>query len=188
MKPVMDTSAWLDELRLPDNYTKVVSGIKLPLKPSFGKLNRHRFSRVHPHADYKIPVLLVEDKELGEAYIASYNVASYLGTAATPKILRLAVDNAGVPKIVAQPIQDVSGRLNLWTQTAIQAISLAEREWIRVEADMSAQQYTIIQAANDLGEPRWPNEPMDVLVKEVFQGNVINTPEHPFIRQREGRF
>lgn len=179
--------SWLDELRLADNYTNTIGGIKLPTKPSFGKLNKHRFSRVHPDPSYQVPVLIVEDKDSGETYIATPNVAGYLGKNAMPKLLRLAVDNAAVPKIIAQPIPDLNGRPNLWNSTMILAIRLAEEEWVRIESDMPAQQYTVIKAANNLGDPKWPDRTMAELVQEVFQNNVISSPDHPYIKQLEGR-
>ena len=114
-------------------------------------------------------------------------VAGYLGKAAVPKLLRLAVDNAGVPKIIAQPIPDLSGRPNLWNVTCIQAIQLAEVEWVRIESDMNAQQYNIIKAANNLGDPQWPDQTMPELIQAVFLNNVISSPDHPYIKQLEGR-
>ena len=179
--------SWLDQLRLPDNYTNTIGGVKLPTKPSFGKLNKHRFSSGHPDPSYQVPVLMVEDKDSGETYIAMHAVAGYLGKAAMPKLLRLAVDNAGVPKIIAQPIPDLSGRPNLWNVTCTQAIQLAEVEWVRIESDMNAQQYTIIKAANNLGDPQWPDQAMPELIQAVFLNNVISSPDHPFIKQLEGR-
>jgi len=37
-------SSQISSLRLPDNYSANVGGIKLPPKPVFGKLSKHRFS------------------------------------------------------------------------------------------------------------------------------------------------
>jgi hypothetical protein len=179
--------SWLDQLRLPDNYTNTIGGVKLPTKPSFGKLNKHRFSRVHPDPSYQVPVLIVEDKDSSETYIATHAVAGYLGKAAIPKLLRLAVDNAGAPKIIAQPIPDLNNRTNLWNVTCIQAIQIAEVEWVRIESDMNAQQYTIIKAANNLGEPQWPDQTMSELIQAVFLNNVISSPDHPYVKHLEGR-
>lgn len=181
------TPSWLKDALLPSNFSNTIGGIKLPTKPAFGKLNKHRFSRVHPSADYKFPALIVEDKDAGEEYIATYSMASHLGNNATPKLLRLAVDNYGVPKIIAEPIPDLGGRPNLWNASMIQAIALAEESWIRIESDMAAQQYRIIIAANELGEPEWPKQSMPELIAEVFNNKVISTEEHPYIKQLAGR-
>ena len=55
-------SSQISSLRLPDNYSANVGGIKLPPKPVFGKLSKHRFSRVHPGKDFQFPCLAVETK------------------------------------------------------------------------------------------------------------------------------
>jgi hypothetical protein len=183
----LQTPSWLKDAMLPTNFSNTIGGVKLPTKPSFGKLNKHRFSRVHPSADYKFPALIVEDKEAGEEYIATYSMASHLGVNATPKLLRLAVDNSGVPKIIAEPIPNLSGRPNLWNTSMIEAIAHAEKKWVRIESDMSAQQYRIIIAVNELGEPEWPKQSMAELIAEVFNNKVISTEEHPYIKQLAGR-
>jgi hypothetical protein len=179
--------SWLKDAMLPPNFSNTIGGIKLPTRPSFGKLNKHRFSRVHPSDLYKFPALIVEDKDAGEEYIATYSMASHLGKNATPKLLRLAVDNYGVPKIIAEPIPDLAGRPNLWNVSMVQAVALAEKEWVRIESDMAAQQYRIIIAANELGDPEWPKQSMEELIAEVFTNKVISAEDHPYIKQLAGR-
>ena len=173
--------------RLPENFIGGAGGIKLPTKPSFGKLSKQRFSRVHPGDEYKFPIYVVENKESGEDYIATPDMAPHLGKMAQPKILRLAVDNAGTPKLIAQPIVDQSARVTLWTTTMLDAIERAETEWVRIESNMDSQQYFVIVAAADLGEPNWPNQSMDKLIEAVFLGRVISDESHPLIQQLQGR-
>ena len=68
----------------------------------------------------------------------------------------------------------------------IEAIELAEVDWIRIQSNMPAGQYDIIRAASDLGEPQWPSESMDKLIEAVFLGHVISDPSHPLVRQLQG--
>ena len=177
----------LDQLRLPDVYTQTGGGFKLPAKTTFGKLNKHRFSRTHPDEAYKFPVLLVEDKDNRETYLASPIMAPYLGNNAKPCKLRLSVDNTGTPRLVAEPMIDPSGRPNLWNATYLEAIQRAEVDWVRIESDMNTGQYRIILASENLGEPEWPSRLMGEMVEEAFAGKIISDRDHPFIRQLEGR-
>lgn len=179
-------SSLLSSLRLPDTYS-ASGGTTLPLKPSFGKMNKHRFCRVHPGAEFKFRCLLVDDKENGETYLAAPNMAGYLGSLATPKTIRLAVDNSGVPKLIAEPDVDPSGRRNLWQSSYKEAIKQAETDWVRVEANMQAGQYKITKSTNDLGDPRWPKQSMEELINDAFSGRIIDSPDHPYIRQIQGR-
>ncbi|QWD79338.1 hypothetical protein ICV01_06740 [Polynucleobacter sp. MWH-Spelu-300-X4] len=180
------TSSLLSSLRLPDTYS-ASGGTVLPLKATYGKLNKYRFSRVHPGDDYKFPCLTVEDKDSGETYLASPNMAGQLGSLATVKTIRLAVDNAGTPKLIGEPDLDPNGRRNLWHSSLKNAIKLAEDEWVRVQANMSAGQYEITTSANDLGFPRWPKQSMEELINDAFAGRIIDSPDHPYIRQIQGR-
>lgn len=181
-----NTSSLLSSLRLPDTYT-ATGGITQPLKPTYGKLNKHRFCRVHPGVEYKFRCLLVDDKENGETYLAAPNMAGHLGSLATAKTIRLAVDNSGVPKLIGEPDIDPSGRRNLWQSSYKDAIDQAENNWVRVEANMKAGQYEITKSTNDLGDPKWPNRSMEELINDAFSGRIIDSPDHPYIRQIQGR-
>lgn len=174
-------------LRLPDDHTTVNSGFKLPPKLTFGKLSKHRFSRAHPAEEYKFRALLVDDKEGREVYLVMPHLAAHLGSMAKSVILRLVVDSAGTPKLIAEPIIDSASKSMLWTITMLEAIKLSEEFWIRIESNMDAQQYTIIQAANNLGDPQWPNQMMETLIHEVFLGRIITSEEHPLISQLQGK-
>ena len=180
------TSSLLSSLRLPDTYS-ASGGTTLPLKPTFGKMNKHRFCRVHPGAEFKFRCLLVDDKENSETYLAAPNMAGHLGSLATPKTIRVAVDNSGVPKLIAEPDVDLSGRRNLWQSSYKEAIKQAETDWVRVEANMQAGQYEITKSTNDLGDPRWPKQSMEELINDAFSGRIIDSPDHPYIRQIQGR-
>jgi len=180
------TSSLLSNLRLPDTYS-ASGGDMLPLKASFGKMNKYRFCRVHPGVEYKLRCLLVDDKENGETYLATSNMAGHLGSLATAKIIRLAVDNSGVPKLIGEPDIDPSGRGNLWQSSYKDAIKHAEKDWVRVEAKMKAGQYEITKSTNDLGEPKWPNQSMEELIKDSFSGRIIESADHPYISQIQGR-
>ena len=180
------TSSILSSLRLPDTYN-VSGGVALPLKATYGKLNKHRFCRVHPSDDYKFRCLVVDDKDNGETYLAVPNMASQLGSLATPKTIRLAVDNAGTPKLIGEPDLDPSGRRNLWQSSYKDAIKQAENDWVRVQANMAAGQYEITPSMSDLGFPRWPKQSMDELINDAFAGRIIDSPDHPYIRQIQGR-
>lgn len=177
----------ISSLRLPDNYSSNIGGIKLPPKPIFGKLSKHRFSRVHPGGEYKFPCLAVEDKDSGDSYVVAPSVQPYLGKSVVRKIIRLSVDSTGLPKLIFQPAAEQTGRQNNWHVTLNRAIVLAEASWTRVEADMDAGQYSIITSADDLGEPQWPDQTMDELIQDVFGNNIIASADHPYIRQIQGK-
>ncbi|WP_114652607.1 hypothetical protein [Polynucleobacter necessarius] len=180
------TTSLLSSLRLPDTYS-VSGGTALPLKAIYGKLNKHRFCRIHPGGGYKFRCLVVDDKDRGETYLATPNMISHLDNLAVPKTIRLAVDSTGTPKLIGEPDIDPSSRANLWHSSLKYGIERGETTWVRIQANMSAGQYEIIESANDLGEPRWPNQSMEELINDAFSGRIIDSSDHPFIRQIQGR-
>jgi hypothetical protein len=177
----------ISALRLPSNFSANAGGIKLPPKVIFGKFSKHRFARVHPGEEYKFPCLTVDDKDAGEIYIVAAEMQLYLGTNAIPKIIRLSVDSTGLPKLILQPISDPNSRQNIWHSSLNRGIEMAEKSWVRMEANMSHGQYDVIVSKDDLGDPQWPSQSMDELVQEVFGNKVIMAPDHPYVRQLEGR-
>jgi hypothetical protein len=177
----------ISSLRLPDNYAANIGGVKLPPKPIFGKLSKHRFSRVHPGKEFQFPCLAVEDKDGRESYVVAPHIQPLLGKNVTPKIIRLSVDSTGLPKLIFQPLNEQGGRQNPWHDTLRRAIILAEESWVRVESDMEAGQYRTTLSKDDLGEPQWPEQTMDELIQDVFGNNIIDSEDHPYIRQIQGR-
>ena len=185
-----ETVQLLEQLKLPDGFASAGGGVKQPLKPSYGKLSKHRFSRVHPGEDFKWPALIVTLKESGgngESFIAIPALRSRLGSLASPKVLRLAVDNAGTPRLVGVPIIDPNGRPNSWNDSLVRAVQIAESQWVRIESNNAATQYEVIVAKEDLGAPQWPNQSMQELVLACFDGKIIQSVDHPVIRDLEGR-
>ena len=182
------TTELLENLRLTGTFTNPHAGIKQPLRPTYGKPNRHRFTRVHPSPDYQYPALVVTLKgEADESYLAVPALFPLLGGLAAPKIIRLTVDNSGVPRLIGQPILDPNGRSNLWHESLISYIKKAEVKWTRIEPHILAGQYQTIDAEHDLGDPEWPTSSMGELITICFQGRIIDTEDHALIRQLRGR-
>jgi hypothetical protein len=177
----------LEELRVPDTYSTTTGGIKLPIKPTFGKISKIRFSRTNTSEEYKALLFFFEDKNTGETYIVTPGMAPYLGSMVQAKILRLAVDNAAVPYLIAEPVIDPNGRPNLWNNSMTGAILTSETKWVRINSNKEAGQYEIIIAQDNLGEPKWPDQTMDELIREVFGNKIISSLDHPLIRQLQGR-
>jgi hypothetical protein len=184
-----DSVSELEALRLPDAFRRPGAGIKLPPKPSFGKLSKYRFSRVHPGQEYRFRALLVKDKEDGmgaETYIAHPNFFGQLGRLASVRILRLAVDTSGALKLIAEPPPD-DKKSNSWNDSLRHAIEVAQEKWVRIEPNMDQSQYELIIALHDLGAPLWPAQSMRDIVDDCFKGRLILDDKHPLLQQLEGR-
>jgi hypothetical protein len=68
-----------------------------------------------------------------------------------------------------------------------EAIRRSDKEWVRILSNQNAGQYEIIIAQDNLGEPKWPDQTMAELIREVFGNKIISSLDHPLIRQLQGR-
>jgi hypothetical protein len=52
---------------------------------------------------------------------------------------------------------------------------------------VSLRAYDVFQAAEDLGEPVWPDETFQQLIDIAFRDKYINRPDHPILRLLRGQ-
>jgi hypothetical protein len=108
------------------------------------KPNRHEFFRVHP--DYVLDTTVFTDQEERETYLVAPGMRAALVGEARPVILVPAISRQNALFIwpVALPGED--GRRNTWTETAQEAMRLAQEHWVRLAADMGLGAYRIYRA------------------------------------------
>ena len=63
---------------------------------------------------------------------------------------------------------------------------LAKERWIRTAANMALGAYDILTAADGLSDPVWPDIPFDELLRIAFRDRIINSLDHPILRQLRG--
>ena len=69
----------------------------------------------------------------------------------------------------------------------MQIFIIAKKKWIRLEADRTAQGYTIIHALGDYGEPEWPEMTIEQYLETAFKTTIIDKEDHPKIKELFGR-
>ena len=79
-----------------------------------------------------------------------------------------------------------TGKTNPWHASALDAAERAKASWIRMAANRSLGAYDVFQAAADLGEPVWPEEPFAELLRIAFRDRVVDRPGHPLIDRLRG--
>jgi hypothetical protein len=78
------------------------------------------------------------------------------------------------------------GRLDSWSESALEAVKLAGEGWVRVQSNMSLGAYEVFTARGELPEPEWPDADLRGLLKVAFRGKVIDSTEHPVLRKLRG--
>jgi hypothetical protein len=73
-----------------------------------------------------------------------------------------------------------------WTRSALQAVGLATKNWVRITANLSLGAYEIFQAGGELPEPEWPTLTLTELLRIAFRDRFIKDLNHPILRRLRG--
>ncbi len=189
-KPIPSNSPQEDDLlaslRIDQSYTDATVGVrKLLMTVPVRKPMKTEFFRVH--REFWIDCHMVELKVERELYFILPNVAPFIAEFVEPVRLRLCITRQGTIFLWPLKLPKDDRRGNSWHQSALEAAGLAEDNWTRVVADMGLGAYQAFIADRDLGDPKWPDESWAVIVKIALKKNVIDTEDHPIIRQLLGR-
>ena len=148
------------------------------------KPSKEWYFRIHP--EIALDTLILETKDEGEVLLVSPALQEQLlgEKCVGVRTLRLGVTRQGTPFIwpVRRPME---GRRDSWATTALDAISYAEKQWVRMQADMNLGGYTILVARVD-DEPRWPEEEFTEILRMAFKGAVVDSMDHPSLKRLRG--
>ena len=110
-------------------------------------------------------------------------------SALQPVRLRLAVNSVGTPFIWPMKVNTAPDSRMANHYRALQRISEeAEKTWVKMSKyDFSSQVYHYDVAPDDLGDPCWPDKTMRELVELGFNGQVIDSADHPIVLEYQGR-
>ena len=179
---------WSPEaLRIDQSALNIGAAKKLLTTVPVRKPGKQDFVRVHPGADYRLTVGLIELKESRETYMVLPAVAQelseseyYLAT------LFLTTSRQKVVTVWPVKAQTEGGKSNDWHSSAAEAVERAMNTWVRMAANMSLGAYEISEAIADYGNPVWPDLSFMQILKIAFKNRLIDTPEHPVIQVLRG--
>ena len=104
-----------------------------------------------------------------------------------PVRLFTTVTRQGVGFLWPVPLADPeTGKVNSWHASALDAAERAKNDWIRMAANSSLKAYDVYVAAADLGDPAWPTEPFQELLRIGFRDHVVDREDHPLIARLRG--
>lgn len=182
--PAADLFASLDALRVVPTGAEGALVKQVLSHVPVRKPSKEWFFRIHP--EYSLDTLVLELKEDGETSLVSPALQEALlgENCIGIRTLRLGVNRQGTPFVwaVRQPNE---GRRDAWASSALDAIHLAQTEWVRMQADMSLGAYRLATARID-DEPRFPKESFEQILRLAFKGAVIDSLDHPTLRKLRG--
>ena len=142
------------------------------------------FFRVH--SEHHLDTVVLELKEEGEILIIVPDLLPHLvgEQCVVHRRLQLAITRQGVPFI--WPLRHPKeGKRDSWAISAMDAANTAVRQWVRIQANMSLGAYEITTAKIE-SEPVWPTQSFSELLRIAFKGLVVESLDHPSLRQLRG--
>ena len=78
------------------------------------------------------------------------------------------------------------GGNDTWSQSAARVTDRAENEWARATSSRSLSEYKCKVATGIDDEPNWPKESFIEILQAAFEGKVIDSLDHPAVKQLQG--
>ncbi|MCH8046985.1 MAG: hypothetical protein IID44_25060 [Planctomycetes bacterium] len=174
-------------LRLGQDFAASVGVKKVLTNVICRKPGRQEFVRVRPGEDWRLQTALLTDDVSRESYTVDRDLWIDLSDEIKPVVLFTTITRQGTLILWPCKLPSPDGRSNAWNDSALRAAELAERDWIKLSANMAAGMYDTFAATGSLSEPEWPEdlEFRDVL-RLCFQGRHITSHDHPILRSLRG--
>ena len=176
----------LESLRVSQDFVKDSGVKKLLTTVPVRKPNRQDFVRVHPDSSYVLDTMLLNLKEERETYLVAPSFRDEIPQELTHTRLALATNRQKVIFLWQMRLPDSSGKTDAWSMSALEAYEEAQRNWVRVSANMSLGAYEIYKPVGNLSDPEWPEETMTEIVRIAFRNSFIDSYDHPVLRRLRG--
>jgi hypothetical protein len=176
----------LAKFRLPQDYAATESKRLLTMVP-VRRPSKEVFFRAHP--DWEFRAMVLEIKDSGhDTYLVDRQLWEELAgeTTVAAKLLIPAVTRQGTVMLWPIRLPDESGRLDDWNRSAIEAMDIAKEKWIRLVPDRALGAYVPRVASNQDGEPKWPEESFEEIIKIAFKHRTIDSLNHAVLRGLRG--
>lgn len=180
-----DIFADLEAIRLRPDEAGMIGSEEVLVHVSVRRPNVNEFVRTNPDPAMWFATSIYIDAER-ETFFVAPNVRDSLIAGVKAVLLTPTIDQRGVFFIWPVALGDGSGRRNAWHETAREAAELAKAEWVKLVSDMSSGCYRIFRAKGKLKDPTFPAKSLEELLRIAFRDRVIDSEDHPAVRQALG--
>jgi len=177
-----------DRLRISQDFGAGLGIKKLLTTVPVRKPTKEQYFRVTPDRNYHLLTGLIELKEERELYLVAPELRDALIGESTfsPRLLVTAITRQDVLFLWPLRIPGEGERQDDWSRSAYEAMELATKKWVRMQANMSLQAYDVSYAASELSEPTWPELRFDEVLKIAFRDKYIDSHDHAVLRRLRG--
>lgn len=176
------------QYRLSPNLSAAAGVKRMQLTIPVGNPPKSRFVRTHPLDKYAMTAAVIDLKDDRETFLIIPEMVEELAAEPTLAIKRLTtgIDKQGSLFIWAVRLPGPDGRSNSWSESALQAVEIARKHWVRVSANMQAGGYDLLQATGNIPDPEWPEMSFREILSTAFKGKLVDSLDHPVIRRLRG--
>jgi hypothetical protein len=170
--------------------------VKRTLRLKAKKPNPRRFIRVHPEMSASVAIFLDpndEDEFEKAPYVVLGHVAEELsGSDIVPNVVYLYAYRTGSLGLWPCPLTGSGGRrANAWGTTRLEVAEKAKTSWVRCHASDDGEGYAYTEPVDLFPDPAWDRwlrgRSMLQLLGIAFRDRVIDTLDHPVLREFDGR-
>lgn len=175
-------------LRLDSDYAKGLGVRKVVTVIPNRKPHKSEWFRVRAGAEWRLETAVLElEKGVERAtYLVAAHLWPELGDEIVPALLVCCTNRTGDLFLWRIKLPGVDGRVNTWTESAVQAMKLAETDWCRMFADMDNGFYQLRTSSAGWPEPTWPELTFPEILKIAFRDRMIDTVDHPILTELRG--
>ena len=186
MKPVLnDPFDNLEALRVSQSFADI--GVKKVLAHvPVRRPGNQDFFRVRAEPEFRLETCILTTDPDRETYVVVPEIAPALPNLAKAVRLYVYITRLNVLGVWPCKLPNPDGRWNSWPHSALMAAQAATTTWVRIVANMSLSAYDIFEATGNFGEPEWPELSFNGILKIAFRDKIIQSLEHPIVRQLRG--
>jgi len=173
-------------LKLSQSYGASAGVKKLTTTIPVRKPGKQDFVRVHPDPAYQIETAVLEFKEERETYLVAPELWGELLGELTPKALFTTINRQKVISLWPVRLPGEDGRIDEWNESAMDAATLGQKQWVRVSANMSLGAYDVYEATGEIPDPEWPELDLGQILEIAFKGRFIKDSDHPALKRLRG--
>jgi len=175
-------------LRLGADYSEGLGVRKVISTVPNRKPNKSEWFQARPGDGWRLQTAVLELEKGVErsTYLVAPSLWADLSGEITPALLLTCVNRANDLFIWRIKLPGADGRSNTWTDSALQIAKAAETTWCRMVSDTTNGIYTHYVPTAELPDPKWPELSFNEIIKLAFRGRMIDSLNHPVLRDLRG--
>ena len=176
----------LNAVRLPKSFIESIEVKSHKTRVPVRKALNTEFFRVRQGEEWRLQTMILELKQEREMYIVTPAVWDAIPDVIKPAVLHLAINRMNNLFLIPVQLPGPDGRRLSWHESLSIVVNTAETEWVRSVANHPTSTYNLTVAQGKIADPEWPDVTFQEVIEIAFRGRVIDSIDHPVIRQLKG--